>query len=71
MEIGADFSHDEGKDDLLALRAALDNYHRADEPWVEKPFEATLLTAARSSSAMRPWVPSPISKSGSPVTTPS
>ncbi len=34
MEIGADFSHDEGKDDLLALRAALDNYHRADEPWV-------------------------------------
>ena len=37
MEFGADFSHDEGKDDLLALRAALDNYHRADEPWVEKP----------------------------------
>lgn len=47
MEIGADFSHDEGKDDLLALRAALDNYHRADEPWVEKPFEATLLTARK------------------------
>lgn len=47
MEFGADFSHDEGKDDLLALRAALDNYHRADEPWVEKPFEATLLTARK------------------------